>query len=93
MLSSFHGLSVGFHVLSSSQQIATLGKGGADNINVYSLGFVSGTGAGPLDYSPFPWSYSSNGVVIFYSSAPGGTSSPTTLAGPPSTKFGKLHFP
>ena len=54
MLSSLYGLSVGFHFLSSSQQIATLRKSGADNLKVYSLGFVSGTGAGPSVISPPP---------------------------------------
>lgn len=57
-----------------------LRKGGADALNVYTVGFVSGSGVGLLGYASFPWGYSivpkEDGVVILYSSLPGGTSSP-----------------
>lgn len=45
--------------------------------------FVSGAGAGLLGYSTFPSDYSSNptddGVVMLYSSVPGGTAAPYNL--------------
>jgi hypothetical protein len=54
-----------------------LRQGGAADLNVYTVGFMSGSGAGLLGYSTFPCTYSSNpkddGVVILYSTLPGGT--------------------
>ncbi|KAJ6605960.1 metalloprotease [Mycena sp. CBHHK59/15] len=54
-----------------------LRTGGAADLNVYTVGFVSGSGAGLLGYSTFPSSYSSapkdDGVVMLFSSTPGGT--------------------
>ncbi|KAF5363796.1 hypothetical protein D9756_000785 [Leucocoprinus leucothites] len=57
--------------------------GGADTLNVYTVGFTSGSGAGLLGYSTFPSSYDGNptddGVVMLYSSVPGGTAAPYNL--------------
>ncbi|KAB5595367.1 Extracellular metalloprotease [Ceratobasidium theobromae] len=54
-----------------------LRKGSVAALNVYSVGFKSGSGAGLLGYATFPFSYSGNpvddGVVILYSSVPGGS--------------------
>jgi hypothetical protein len=65
---------------SSTQQTAmkkALRKGGANALNVYTVGFTSGSGAGLLGYATFPSDYSSNpsddGVVMLFSSVPGGT--------------------
>ncbi|KIK64210.1 hypothetical protein GYMLUDRAFT_71628 [Collybiopsis luxurians FD-317 M1] len=64
----------------SSQQTAMknqLRTGGAADLNVYSVGFTSGSGEGLLGYSTFPSSYSSSpkddGVVMLFSSVPGGS--------------------
>lgn len=64
----------------SSQQTAmkkALRKGGKSDLNVYLVGFTSGSGAGLLGYSTFPSSYASasqdDGVVMLFSSTPGGT--------------------
>ncbi|KAJ7708954.1 hypothetical protein B0H17DRAFT_1191464 [Mycena rosella] len=51
--------------------------GGKGVLNVYSVGFVSGSGAGLLGYSTFPSSYSGapqdDGIVILFSSVPCGS--------------------
>ncbi|KAF5369763.1 hypothetical protein D9758_001331 [Tetrapyrgos nigripes] len=70
----------------SSQQTAmksALRKGGVKDLNVYTVGFTSGSGAGLLGYSTFPSSYSGNptddGVVMLFSSVPGGSTVPYDL--------------
>ncbi|KAF8063183.1 metalloprotease [Lyophyllum atratum] len=70
----------------SSQERAmknALRQGGPADLNVYSVGFKSGAGAGLLGYATFPSDYSSapknDGVVILFSTVPGGTSSPYDL--------------
>ncbi|KAF9475918.1 zincin [Pholiota conissans] len=69
-----------------SQQTAmkkALRTGTAKDLNVYTVGFTSGDGAGLLGYSTFPSSYSGNptddGCVILFSSLPGGTAAPYNL--------------
>jgi len=65
---------------STPQQTAmknALRVGSAATLNLYSVGFSSGFGAGLLGYATFPWSYSStpkdDGIVFRYSTVPGGT--------------------
>lgn len=54
-----------------------LRQGGAAALNLYSVGFVSGSGAGLLGYSTFPSSYAGaptdDGVVFLFSSITGGS--------------------
>ncbi|KAG8898033.1 hypothetical protein FRB99_007694 [Tulasnella sp. 403] len=56
---------------------SALRVGGASSLNIYSVGFKSGAGAGLLGYATFPSDYSfdptDDGVVFLYSSVPGGT--------------------
>jgi hypothetical protein len=57
--------------------------GGAADLNVYTVGFNSGSGTGLLGYTVFPEWYADDpigdGVVILYSSLPGGTAVPYDL--------------
>ena len=69
--------------LRSSYQTAMknqLRLGGANALNVYSVGFTSSSIPLIGGYATFPSSYASNpeddGVVILYSSVPGGTAAP-----------------
>jgi len=54
-----------------------LRQGGASTLNIYTVGFTSGSTQGLLGYSTFPPGYASNptndGVVILHSSLPGGS--------------------
>ncbi|KAG8742344.1 hypothetical protein FRC10_001625 [Ceratobasidium sp. 414] len=56
---------------------AALRVGGPADLNIYTVGFKSGEGEGLLGYATFPSSYAKkpkdDGVVILYSSVPGGT--------------------
>jgi len=60
-----------------------LRRGTAKDLNVYSVGFVSGDAAGLLGYATFPSDYTSeekdDGVVVLFSSVPGGSSAPYNL--------------
>ncbi|CAE6489862.1 unnamed protein product [Rhizoctonia solani] len=73
----------------SSQQSAmkqTLRKGGASDLNVYSVGSITDPSTGEpgvLGYATFPSSYLGNpqddGVVFLYSTVPGGDAAPYNL--------------
>jgi len=61
----------------------TLRQGGVGDLNVYTVGFTSGSGAGLLGYSTFPSQFASNpqddGIVLLFSSLPGGSAAPYNL--------------
>lgn len=64
----------------NSQQTAmkkALRHGGKVDLNIYTVGFRSSDTVGLLGYSTFPWEYSSSptddGVVVLFSSLPGGS--------------------
>jgi len=60
-----------------------LRTGGAADLNIYTVGFNSGSGAGLLGYAVFPEWYANDpigdGIVILYSSLPNGTMVPYDL--------------
>ncbi|KAG2006324.1 metalloprotease, variant 2 [Coprinopsis cinerea AmutBmut pab1-1] len=60
-----------------------LRKGGPGDLNVYTVGFQRGGGAGLLGYATFPSEFRSapedDGVVVLFSSLPGGSAEPFNL--------------
>ena len=58
-------------------------RGGPDSLNIYTVAFENGGTDGLLGYATFPSDYNGNpkddGVVIRYSTLPGGTFAPTNL--------------
>ncbi|KAG6817030.1 hypothetical protein H0H87_000654, partial [Tephrocybe sp. NHM501043] len=73
----------------NAQQTAmkeALRQGGGADLNVYSVGLKSGDGEGLLGYATFPAQYADapqdDGVVINYSSLPGGAHAPYNLGQP-----------
>lgn len=78
----------------NAQQTAmknALQKGGAADLNLYCVGFVSGSGKGLLGYATFPWSYAGapkyDGVVFLISSVPCSTAALTISVGPSPMKL------
>lgn len=73
-----------------------LRSGDASSLNLYSVGFKSGSGAGLLGYATFPVSYSSNpmddGVVFLYSSTPKGSTANYNLGRTVTHEVGREFF-
>lgn len=68
-----------YNTTAEAQMKAQLRQGTADDLNLY----TNGMGGGLLGWATWPWDYSGNptndGVVVLYSSLPGGTASPYNL--------------
>lgn len=60
-----------------------LRTGNSSTLNIYTVGFETGDGKGLLGYATFPVSYTSDpnddGVVVLYSSLPGGSTTDFNL--------------
>jgi len=73
----------------------SLRTGGVNSLNIYSVGFQPGDAAGLLGYSTFPSDYSGNpqddGIVILYSSLPGGTETDFNLGRTVTHEAGHWH--
>lgn len=72
-----------FTPATQTEMKAKLRQGGAADLNVYTVGFETGDAAGLLGYATFPNEYASkpkdDGVVILYSSLPGGSTTEYNL--------------
>ncbi|CED85081.1 metalloprotease [Phaffia rhodozyma] len=68
---------VGPETTQQAEMKAALRKGGSASLNLYTSGFKSGSGKGLLGYATFPSTYASapkdDGVVVLFSSLPGGS--------------------